>query len=202
MTGPHAPATVAPSHESHGSGLPGDARPGVRLVLVGAVCGLAWSAGLRGFMAEAAGPASTFSWFGTFGVILLPGAVVGGLLGRAEYLRRTGGRRGLRWPALAPLAFVVLDPSAAMVVLPAMAGGYALSGRASRRARWACAVFAFLPVPAYVIAMALLDDVGLLLTPRGAWAAVLLFSLLAVLTLACAVPHRAIASSTTAGPQR
>jgi hypothetical protein len=200
VTGP----IVATTQVNGGDRSPraGGARSGLPLVLVGAVCGLAWSAALRGFMSEAAGQESSFSWIGTFGAILLPGAVVGGLLGRAEHLRRTGGRPGRRRSALAPLAFAVLDPAALMVVLPAMAGGYALSGRGSRLSRWATAAFALLPVPAYVIAVALLDDVRRLTTPRGAWTAVLLFALLAVFTIACSLPHRAVAPSTTSGPPR
>jgi hypothetical protein len=38
---------------------------------------LAWAAGLRGFMAQIAGSASTVDWAGTFGWILLPGTLVG-----------------------------------------------------------------------------------------------------------------------------
>ena len=200
MTGPLVATTQV--NGGHRSARAGDARPGLSLVLVGAVCGLAWSAALRGFMSEAAGPESSFSWIGTFGAILLPGAVVGGLLGRAEHLRRTGGRPGWRRSALAPLAFAVLDPAALMVVLPAMAGGYALSGRGTRLRRWAMAAFALLPVPAYVTAMALLDDIRRLTTPRGAWTAVLIFALLAVFMIACSIPHRAVVSSTTSSPHR
>ena len=59
-------------------------------VLVGAVCGLAWAASLRSFMAEFAGPESTFDWFGTFEGVLLPGAVVGALLGWAAHLAGAG----------------------------------------------------------------------------------------------------------------
>jgi hypothetical protein len=36
-------------------------------ILVGGLCGLAWAAGLRGFMAQIAGAASTVDWAGTFG---------------------------------------------------------------------------------------------------------------------------------------
>jgi hypothetical protein len=50
-------------------------------VLVGGVCGLAWAAGLRGFMAQIAGSESSVDWAGTFGWILLPGIGVGALLG-------------------------------------------------------------------------------------------------------------------------
>ncbi len=199
MRGPRAAATATQLSGAHRAG---DPRPWLPLVLAGAVGGLAWSAALRAFMAEAAGPEASFSWIGTFGAILLPGAVVGGLLGRTEHVRRTGGRPGWRRSALAPLAFAVLDPAALMVVLPAMAGGYALSGRGSRLVRWATAAFALLPVPAYLIAVTLLDDVRRLATPRGAWTAVLLLALLAVFTIACSVPHRAVAPSTASSSHR
>ena len=72
-------------------------------ILVGAVCGLAWGAGFRGFMREFAGSDSNVEWLGTFVWILLPAIVVGGLLGWADHIRRTGGRRGWRWLALSPL---------------------------------------------------------------------------------------------------
>ena len=80
-------------------------RPGTVRVLVGGLCGLAWTAGLRGFMAQVAGPESGVDWAGTFGWILIPGIAVGGLLGWAEHLRSSGGRREWRWLALAPLLF-------------------------------------------------------------------------------------------------
>lgn len=172
------------------------ARPGLRLVIAGAVCGLAWAAGMRGFMAQVAGSGSSFGWIGTFGVILLTGAVVGGLLGWAEHLRRSGGSRSRHRLALAPLVFAV-DPAALGLVLPAMAGGYALAGRGSRRARWAAWAAAALLVPAYAIAVLLLDDLRTLATPRGVWPSVLLFSCYAVLIIACSIPHRAVVQ----GPQ-
>ena len=65
-------------------------------VLVGALCGLAWAASLRGFMAQIAGPESTVDWAGTFGWILVPGILAGALLGWAEHVRKLGGRRGWR----------------------------------------------------------------------------------------------------------
>jgi len=52
-------------------------------LVVGGLCGLAWAAGLRGFMAQIAGSESTVDWAGTFGWILLPGIGVGALLGWA-----------------------------------------------------------------------------------------------------------------------
>jgi hypothetical protein len=75
------------------------------------VCGLAWAAGFRGYLAAVAGPGSQMDRVGTFEGVLLPGLVTGALLGWAEHLRRTGGRPALRhWLALAPLAFVVATP--------------------------------------------------------------------------------------------
>ena len=82
-------------------------RSAVPLLAIGGVCGLAWAAGLRGFMAELAGSDSTVSWYGTFAQILLPGLIAGVLLGWAEHIRRTGGRRGWRLLATAPLAFTI-----------------------------------------------------------------------------------------------
>ncbi|GAA4887336.1 hypothetical protein [Actinomycetospora straminea] len=165
-----------------------DPRPGKRLVVAGVVCGIAWGAALRGFMATVAGAESEVSWLGTFGFILLTSAVVGGLLGYAEHRRRLG--RPRRRLTLAPLVFG-LDPSALFLVLPAMAGGWALAGRGTpRRRRWAWSAMA-VPVVAFVVAVALVGDVPQLLTPAGVAAVVLLFACLAVLTLACSIPFRA-----------
>ena len=118
----------------------------VVLVLLGGLCGLAWAAGLRGFMAQIVQEDSNVSWSGTFGYILLPGLLIGLLLGWAEHLRRSGGRHGWRWLALSPLLFAAilfsegpmgvlgifedgLGEGAIGVPLYAMAGGYALAGR-------------------------------------------------------------------------
>lgn len=163
-------------------------RSGPALVAVGVVGGIAWGAALRGFMATVAGPESVVTWLGTFGFILLASAVVGGLLGYAEHRRRTDrpGRR-LRF---APLIFAV-DPSALLLVLPAMAGGWALAGRGTPRGRrWAWAASA-VPVVAFLVIVALLDAGRTVLTPAGLDATVLLFSCCGVLTLACAIPFRA-----------
>ncbi len=78
---------------------------GLGLVFLGALGGLAWAAGLRGFMAEVAGVDSTVEWVSTFVWVLVPGVVIGGLLGWAEQIRRTGGRRGWRWLSSSPLLF-------------------------------------------------------------------------------------------------
>ncbi|GLZ47905.1 hypothetical protein Acsp06_40900 [Actinomycetospora sp. NBRC 106375] len=163
-------------------------RTGPQRVAAGVVGGIAWGAALRGFMAALAGPASVVTWLGTFGFLLLPSAVVGGLLGYAEHRRRRG-RPGRRL-TLVPLIFA-LDPSALLLVLPAMAGGWALAGRGTptrRRLAWASTV---VPVAAFLVIVALLGAGRTVLTPTGLAATVLLFSCFGVLTLACSIPFRA-----------
>ena len=173
---------------------------GTAPVVVGAVCGLAWAASLRSFMAQFAGPESTFDWFGTFEGVLLPGAVVGALLGWAAHLRG----RAPRWLVAAPLVFVLFTPSALVSVfvdglgggaiavpLLGMAGGYALAGRGPRWARWAAGAVALLAVPGWLVLASFAGGTLALTTPRGAWVAVLFLSLLAVLAFGCALPHRA-----------
>jgi hypothetical protein len=176
------------------------------LVLIGAISGLAWAAGFRGFMAEIAGPTSSVDWYGTFGGILLPGLVTGALLGWAEHLRRTGGRRGWRWLALAPLSFVVATPGvlvsvfidglgggAIAIPLFGMAGGYALSGRGPLWARLAVGAIAILPIPAWALAATLIGGSDFALgAPRGAWIAVYFGAFLVVLALGCSIPHRRV----------
>ncbi|HSE70342.1 MAG TPA: hypothetical protein VLA97_06255 [Nocardioidaceae bacterium] len=193
----------APAHDR----APGR-RAAAALVAVGAVCGLAWAAGLRGMMAEIAGPGSEVDW-STFTWILLPGTVMGALLGWAEHLRRTGGRRGWRWLALSPLLFAavlfsrptemgaVLEDGigAGTVAVPllCMAGGYALSGRGPLWSRSVCGLLALSAVPAWAFSATLVGGPGLALdTPRGAWVALLYYSFLAVLAVACAIPHRPV----------
>lgn len=178
-----------------------------RLISLGAICGIAWAAGFRAYMVELAGPASTVEWWGTFGALLLPGAVVGGLLGWAEALRRTGGRRGWRWLALAPLAFAIapmllpgaltvlltqgLGGGAIAVALTAMGAGYAFSGRGPLWGRLACGLVSGALVAGMALSGAGIAGPGLALWgPRGAWVAVLATSFMVVLGLAASIPHR------------
>ncbi|WP_139206796.1 hypothetical protein [Geodermatophilus poikilotrophus] len=148
-------------------------------------------------MVNLAGDESTFTWTGTFLCLLLPGAIVGGLLGRALDLQRAG--RQPRWLTLAPFIFPLgplMIPGALghlfktgegsasiIMVLLAMLAGRSLSGRGRLVAR----------VPAGIIGFAL---VPLLLssarTPQETWAATLFASLFVVLALACSVPMRAV----------
>src|SRR5690242_16879851 len=175
-------------------------------VLVGAVVGLAWAASLRVLMAEFAGPESTFDWIGTSEGVLLPGLVVGALLGWAAH--QAG--QAPRWLVAAPLVVVLFTPSvlvsvfvdglgggAIAVPLIGMAGGYALAGRGPRWARWAAGAVALLPLPGWLIVGALVGGPLALDTPRGAWVAVLFLSLTAVLSFGCALTHRAPAELLT-----
>lgn len=178
------------------------------LVLLGGLCGLAWAAGLRGFMAQIVQEDSSVSWSGTFGYILLPGLLIGLLLGWAEHLRRSGGRRHWRWLALSPLLFAAvllsegplgvlglfedgLGGGAIGVPLYAMAGGYAISGRGPRWGRLAGGLLALTAVPIWALTVESFAGADLALTtPRGLWVAVHYYSFLALLMVAAAIPHR------------
>lgn len=181
-----------------------------QLPAAGGACGLAWACALRGFMAQVAGPESAVTWSGTFAWILLPGTVLGVLLGWSEYLRRTN-RGRLRWLIFSPLLLTaVLLPGLAnppqfladgigggalAVPLFGMAGGYALAGAGRRWARIVCTAIAFLPIPGWLIASLTLDAT---IGPREVWVAIYFWSLLAVLSFASAIPHRLAAASALA----
>jgi hypothetical protein len=183
--------------------------------LIGAICGLAWAAGFRGYMVELAGSASTFGWSGTFGAILLPGVVAGALLGWAEALRRSGRvRRGWRWLALAPLAFAIapmlmpgaliafltqgLGGGAVGVALMGMGGGYALSRRGPLWARIVCGILSLALLAALAVTAPAIGGPDLALTtPRGAWVAILATSFVVVLALASSIPHRGVLAEQT-----
>ena len=153
---------------------------------------MAWAAGLRGFMAQIVREDSSVSWSGTFGYILLPGLLIGLLLGWAEHLRSTGGRRRWRWLALSPLLFAAilfsegplgvlgifedgLGGGAIGVPLYAMAGGYAISGRGPRWGRLACGALALTAIPIWALTVESFAGADLAVTtPRGLWVAALL----------------------------
>jgi hypothetical protein len=176
-----------------------DPRP---LVIAGAIVGLTWAAALRGWMTHLAGDESGFHWFGTFALVLVPGLLVGVLIGLAEHRRRTGGPRSL-WLILAPCLFLaaLADPTifkqlitqgigggAIGVVLFGLAGGYALSGRGRAWWRRTCGVFAVVGV---LFMMVLASDNAPLETAHGLWVGLYASSLLALLCLASAIPQRA-----------
>lgn len=186
----------------------GDRSRGAAPVLLGGLCGLAWAAGLRGFMAQIVDEDSSVNWSGTFGYILLPGLVIGLLLGWAEHLRRTGGRRHWRWLALSPLLFAAvlfsegplgvlgifedgLGGGAIGVPLYAMAGGYAIAGPGPRWGRLACGALVLTAIPIWALTVESFAGPELAVTtPRGLWVALYYYSFLALFMVAAAIPHR------------
>ncbi|TDO36321.1 hypothetical protein EV643_12052 [Kribbella sp. VKM Ac-2527] len=189
--------------------LSADRRRALKLTLLGGLCGLAWAAGLRGFMAQIVHEESRVTWSGTFGWILLPGLAIGLLLGFAEHVRRTGGRPGWRWLALSPLLFAAilfsnpldmlqifedgLGGGAVGVPLFGMAGGYAVSGRGPLWGRFVCGLLAAAVVPIWALTVESFAGADLALTtPRGLWVALYYYSFMALLMLASAIPHREV----------
>ncbi|TDD25646.1 hypothetical protein E1218_14385 [Kribbella turkmenica] len=179
----------------------------IKLVALGGLCGLAWAAGLRGFMAQVAGDESGVTWVGTFVWILLPGVLTGGLLGWAEHLRRTGGRPHRRWLLLSPLLFTALlapDPLGVLesglgggaigVPLYGILGGYAIAGRGRRVPRLIAGLLALSVVPVWALTVGLFAPHLTLDTPAGLWVALYYYSFMALLMLACTIPLRPVAA--------
>jgi hypothetical protein len=180
--------------------------------LLGAIGGIAWAASLRGWMVELVGSASSFAWIPTFAQILLPGAIVGLLLGVADYLRRTGGRRGWRWLAIAPIAFTIapllspgaleslvttgLGGGAVAVTLIGILGGLAVSRRGPLWLRLVLGLLATALIVGGTLATFDLESFGAIdasdVTPRTVWAATLFASLMIVFVFACSLPHRRV----------
>ena len=172
---------------------------------VGAVAGFAWAASLRGLMAAVLGDESTVSWAGTFGWVLLPGTVVGALLGWAELERRRGRpHRHLVWSPLLFAAVLLPELADLRSSLAGGVGGGALGvpvitvvgahALAARRGttRAVCAV---LFVAGFAVWAVIAETVGgpgfALSTPRGVWATLLYWGLLGTAALGTAVPLRA-----------
>ena len=178
------------------------------LLSIGGVCGCLGRCP-RGFMAQVAGarsqvchgvePSAGFCF-----PVLSPGCC-----SVAEYLRRTGGRRGWRWLLLSPPGYLrarllpgsSIRPRCSRVAsvgersesLYGMAGGYALSGRGPRWARISCGLLFATMIPIWALTVPGFGGPDLAATaPRGAWVALYYWSLMIVLALACATPHRAI----------
>ncbi|ALO66493.1 hypothetical protein AS189_08315 [Arthrobacter alpinus] len=179
----------------------------MRLIVIGAVGGLAWAGGLRAYMSELAGVESTYTWMGTLGALVAPAVVVGSLLGWAEVLRRDGGRRHWRKLALAPLLLPVgalampgavqtlvttgMGGGAIAVTAIGLAGAYAMSGRGHVWLRVLCSGMALSIVPLWSLSSWSIGGGDLAVTtPRGAMVALHFFALLAVLALAANIPLR------------
>ena len=173
---------------------------------IGTLAGIAWAAALRSYMWQIS-PIPHVDWAGTFVAILLPGAVCGTLLGVAEARRRAGVVRGVGWFALAPLTFAVATLAlpgalglflatgqgggAIGVPLIGIAGGFALGHRGRRWVRIVVGVLALVLIGGTIATVPGVGGAALALTtPRGAWVAVLVGSLLAVFALAASIPFR------------
>jgi hypothetical protein len=178
---------------------------GGRLV-AGGVCGLAWAAGLRGFMTQVTTDPSRVTWAGTFAWILAPGVVTGMLLGWADHLRRTTAPPWARWLVLAPFCFaavLVVDLVRTGSTLQGGIGGGTLGvpafgvlgalGLAGRR-RWVrlvCGVLALVPIPIWSLTATDVGGPSLGLDqPKGLWVALYFWSFLAVMALGCTIPLR------------
>lgn len=170
-------------------------------VALGALIGVTWAAALRAYMVEMAGWESYFSWWGTFGAVLVPGAITGALL--AVSWVRAGEGRASAWLAfsVAPLAAVpLIEPGALVafvttgvgggavgVALIGLAGGFALGARGPLWLRrtlgtlWVLGLAGFAATPALIPGMPPN-------TPDGAWLTVLVTGLMVLLGIACAGP--------------
>jgi hypothetical protein len=174
-------------------------------LVIGGICGLAWAAGFRSWMIQAAGSASTFTW-STFVWLLLPATIIGALLGFAEYQHQTGNTRWRRWLIWSPLLFISavipqwelliqygFGGGAIIVALLGIGGGYAIAGRRL----WIRIVVGVLVAAVTLIGGTMGSEMGpeknpalALSTPQGAWVAALFLSCMAVLMVACAIPQR------------
>lgn len=173
--------------------------------LVGGLLGVAWAAALRGYMTQLV-PVSHVDWFGTFVGVLMPGLITGALLGIAWARGMAGRWRRIGWFALAPVSLAVplLEPGAVAALfsegfggaapafaLMAIVGGFAISGAGGLWARLLCGAVAIAFLAGIVVAGPMVAGPSLALsTPRGAWVAVLVGTLTALLMLATSIPFR------------
>lgn len=159
-------------------------------------------------MAEIAGPDSTFGWYATFGAVLGGAGIVGGLLGWADHIRRTGGGPHWRWLALSPLILGLLPltvpgtlaalaqgigTAGMAVALIAIGLGYAFGGRGRG---WLRAVIGAISTGAAIALVAftpLISEGRISFSdPRGAWAGTLALGSIIVLGLATSIPFRPV----------
>jgi hypothetical protein len=172
----------------------------------GALLGLAWASGLRGFMTQVTTDPSTVTWAGTFAFVLAPGLVTGLLLGWAEHLRLTTARPAGRWLVLAPFAFAIVllvdvvsngstlqgGVGGGALGVPAYGaiGAYALAG-SKTWARLLCGLTAFSAIPIWALTATGIGGPSLSLTdPKGLWIALYYWTFLALLMMGCAIPLR------------
>ncbi len=176
--------------------------------LLGGVAGAAWSGALRLWMTQLVAESRVTS--ATVTMVLVPGTVVGGLLGYAWHRQRQAPPLS-RWFVAAPLglAVVVLVPSYAVrlvttgqgsgaiaVPLIGMAGGYAVSGRGPMPGRVLAGLLAGAGVVGMTVAPVAMNPDLEASDPRAMVAASLGGSLMVALIAACAIPYRPRPTST------
>ena len=176
----------------------------IRFILTGAVFGIAWACSLRGFMQQLAGADSTFTFAGTFGVIIPAGTVVGALLGWAEYQRRAGRQHRLLILAPPLIGIIPVVFTAQLDIGPialALLGGYSVSGRGWPWVRIIAGIIALAVIPITFLAPKPSPDLSVT-TAHGAWFCTLAASLYACLALASSIPmYRPAASRNEVGPR-
>lgn len=201
MTG-SKPMTGLPKIRSAGRGT-----TAIPYLVVGGTCGLAWAAGLRGFMTQiVVEDRSTVTWTGTFAWVLAPGTGTGLLLGWAAYLVKVGGPHRARWLVLAPFLFAALlvppilrfdfegfladGIGGGTIGVPAVAvlGAYAIAGE-KLWGRIVCGLLALSPIPVWALTAEAIGGPSLALDePRGLWVALYYWSFLAVLMVGSSIP--------------
>lgn len=180
-----------------------------RFLIVGGVCGLAWAAALRGWMAQLANgmpdSESQVTWL-TLVLILLPGVAVGVLLGYSAHLR-TSGRRGSRWLIFTPVLFAsaLLDPKIFIGLITEGFGAGSLIviatalsvGNVLTRPRWSLkrALVALLGVFGLLVMFGMGEMAAPLGTPRGMWVGLFGLALVLLLGIASVLPYRPLRTS-------
>lgn len=180
-----------------------------RYLIIGGICGLAWAAALRGWMAQLTtgmpDSPSQVTWL-TLVLILLPGVAVGAVLGLSAALRASG-RPGSRWLILIPVLFAsaLVDPKifidlissgmgggSLLVIAIALSVGYVLT-----RTHWSVtrALVAMLGAFGLLITLCMGEMAAPLGTPRGMWVALYGLALVLLLGMASVLPYRPLRTS-------
>jgi hypothetical protein len=179
---------------------------------------VAWSGGLRAFMFAMARDQAHVDAVGALAFVLLPGMMIGAVIAWAESQRHAGlgPLRYRRWVLWAPTLFTAVlfqkpgdlvhgfdggvGLSAVAVPVICMIGGYGFSGQGRRWLRGLCLLVLAACVPAWAATAEAVGGPAMgLTTPRGAWAAVLYWSLLLTFSIAAGLPHRRPAAPAPAG---
>lgn len=188
----------------------------VKVLGVGAFLGLAWGTSLRAWMTVLAlefGDYPRFTWDGTFLMIVLPSAMMGLLLGGANYAGQTHGNNRWRWAALSPILLVIgpllfmpdfiptlledgLGGGAIAVTLVGLFGGYGFSGLGNRWLRGTSLLLALIVTCATPYALFFAESLGKL-TARQMFGALHFVILMILLMVAASRPYRVQIDSAT-----